>query len=243
MAFLGIVGLITVITAHFSLSGSWLDYRHRTIEDTLRTSMSQDVMVDARRLDVLPDFVGYSDLRDYCKSKGLQCSNYFWQISVEGSPFQYKRIRIYRRQGNTTRLVMDVSTRGEVEAYVSQIDGEMATLCSILYGYQRSMKNLYGTDKNFLARDEGQCNYDGQNEVFCYEGGNCIEKEVPCTNGWVRGDNFQKILQIAGSVARPFEFNNTNSALTDPACRMDRDLILIRREVQRGRYITACCGY
>lgn len=245
---MGILGLITLLTSHIALSGSWLDWKNRKVEEGLIKFISEDIKTDARNLDISPSLLGYTDLRHYCRAKGLQCENFSWQISILQRSFgnlslSYKIIDVYRRMGNIQRHVVRFSTEGDVMAYVDSLDSQLASLCSILYNYQKSMRNLYGVDKNLLARDEGQCVYDGDNRVFCYADGRCIEKEIPCTNGWLRGENFPKIMEIAGNIARGFEFNNTNIALQNPLCRMDRDLMLIRREVQRGKYLYACCGY
>ncbi len=246
--FIGILGLITLLTSHIALSGSWLDWKNRKTEEMLIRLISEDIKVDARNLDVSASLLGYTDIREYCRAKGLQCENFRWQINVLQRNFgnlslAYKTIDVYRRIGTQQRHVARFSTEGELMIYVNSLDEQLASLCSILYNYQKGMRNLYGVDKNFLARDEGQCVYDGDNRAFCYADGRCIEKEVPCTNGWLRGENFPKIMEIAGYIARDFEFNNTNTALQNPLCRMDRDLMLIRREVQRGQYLYACCGF
>lgn len=236
------VGFVFVVGAGMERTMSSLIHENkRQIVERLK----QEILKDAKR-DALSGMRGYAgalSLQDYCRAKGITCgSNLYWTVEnreLENIP--YKVIRIFERQPNGSGILLaEINTYPQVLELVQSIDDRLGLLCTELYRYQSTMREITKADLNFLARDEGACNYDGSNRIPT--GANrVVEKELECTNGFVELTNFNGWKRVFGEqMLQGIYGSNTNEDVRRE-CGVDYGYVVIGIKFGNRDY-KVCCG-
>lgn len=243
LIFLAISGLFFILgTGMEGAMSSFIHNNKMEVVRRLQEQIKKDAWQDALRGEE-GTFMGFSSLEEYCRTRGVVCgSSLFWTIeSLEQDQLPYKLISIFERQpGGRNIMLAQVNTYPEVLEHVQRLDDRLGLLCTELYRYQTRMREIAKVDLNFLARDEGGCQYDGANE-FRVGVDRVVRKELECTNGYVELRNLSGWRRVFGDSMLDGVWGSNVNGDVERECGVSYGYVVVGLRFGNREY-RVCCG-